>query len=276
MSMLESYPSYFWVIGRFVLPLAKINESMSEDLKMDLVSGGKHGLEMFLRQDPLRMMLPRSTGKAEAFLTIVNGWVSVLMGTATPGSFGDMAVLRRTVEGFAVSLQDELDRLAMFTVTPKGNLDVHRLCDGASKSYPKEVLELCKGFITDEIDHAGKCLAFELPTACGFHILRAVEYGMKGYVHAATGALPKVNQRNWGEYIRVLGDAGAHSDVIDLLRVLKTKRNPLMHPNDNLEMTDAMGILCLCQAGMETLIADIQRRSLEIKFVESLRLLPTL
>jgi hypothetical protein len=275
-SMLESYPSYFWVIGRFVLPLAKMTDSMSREVQIDLITSAKHGLEMFIRQQPLRDMLPRSTEKADAFLAIVNGWISIFAGHLPPGSVGDIAVLRRTVEGFAVSFQDELDRIAMFTVTPKGSLDIHRLVAGVSSCYPKEVLEMCDAFITEEIDHAGKCLAFELPTACGFHILRAVETGMKRYVHAATGALPKVNQRNWGEYIRVLNDTSAHPDVIDLLRVLKTKRNPLMHPSDNLEINDAIGLLCLCQAGIETLMADIRRRSMEIKFKESLALLPTL
>jgi hypothetical protein len=274
--MLETYPSYFWVIGRFVLPLAKMTDSMPKEVQIDFITSAKHGLEMFIRQQPLRDMLPRSTVKAQAFLEIVNGWILVLAGQAAPGSAGDIGVLRRTVEGFAVSFQDELDRVAMFTVTAKGSLDIHRLVAGVSSCYPPEALEMCNTFITEEIDHAGKCLAFDLPTACGFHILRAVETGMKGYVHAATGALPRVNQRSWSEYIRVLTEAKAHPDVIDLLKVLKTKRNPLMHPNDNLEVNDAIGLLCLCQAGIETLMTDIRRRSMEVKFKGSLALLPTL
>jgi hypothetical protein len=173
-------------------------------------------------------------------------------------------------------MQEELDRLPTYTVTAKGNLDIHRLVKAASQGYPKAVLELLDEFITNEIDSAGKCLAFELPTSSGFHILRAVETGMKGYVYAATGALPKMNQRNWGQYIQILTDAHAHSDVIDLLKVLKTKRNPLMHPQDTLTSDDAIGLLCLCQAGIETLVADIRRRNLEIKFKESLKTIPIL
>jgi hypothetical protein len=82
-----------------------------------------------------------------------------------------------------------------------------------------------------------RCLAFELPTSSGFHILRAVEIGIKGYLHAKAGSLPKMNQRNWGEYIRQLELASADSDLIDVLKVLKTKRNPLMHPQDSFGMT---------------------------------------
>lgn len=274
--VLESYPSYFWVVSRFVQPLSIISDELPRNVQMELIAKAKHGLEMFVRQEPLPVLLPRSTDKAKAFLKIVDGWFLIFAGQAAPGSMGDFAVLRKTVEGFSVSLQDELDRIPTFTVTAKGNLDIHRLVEGASGGYPRDVLELLDEFITDEIDHAGKCLAFELPTSCGFHILRAVETGMKGYVLAATGSLPKLNQRNWGEYIRLLTDAGAHLDVIDVLKILKTKRNPLMHPQDNLDPNDAIALLCLCQAGIETLIADIRRRNMEVKFKQSLGVLPTL
>lgn len=249
---------------------------MHRNVQMELIAKAKHGLEMFLRQDPLCIFLPRSTGKAKAFLQIVDGWWAIFAGQAMVGSMGDFATLRRTVEGFSVSLQDELDRLPTYTVIEKGNLDVHKLVSGASAGYPVGVLELLDRFITDEIDYAGRCLAFELATACGFHILRGVETAMKAYVHAATGALPKMTQRNWGEYIHLLTGAGAHADVIDLLKVLKTKRNPLMHPQDNLNINDAIGLLCICQAGIETLVADIRRRSMELQFKKSLEVLPTL
>jgi hypothetical protein len=73
-----------------------------------------------------------------------------------------------------------------------------------------------------------------------------------------------------------LEQAKVHSDVTDLLKILKTKRNPLMHPQDSLDIDEAIGLICICQAGIETLVADVRRRSLEITFKESLRLLPTL
>ena len=137
-------------------------------------------------------------------------------------------------------------------------------------------MELLDDFVRNDIDHAGKCLAFDLPTSCGFHILRAVETCAKAYVHAVTGALPGIKQRNWGEYILQLKNAGAHEDVTDLLRILKAKRNPLMHPYDNLDVDEAISLLCLCQAGMDTIAEDLRRRSLEVKFKESLKALPTL
>jgi hypothetical protein len=274
--MLESYPSYFWVVGRFIQPISLIAEDLPLSTQMEMVAKAKQGVEMILRAEHIDELLPRTTGKAKPFLAILDGWVRVLMGQEQSGSYGDYATLRRTVEGFSVSLQDELDRIPMFTVIAKGNLDPHRLCEGASTGYRKTTLELLDTFITDEIDEAGKCLAFELPTSCGFHILRAVETGMKAYLYAATGKLPPMTNRNWGEYITRLTNANAHADLIDVLRVLKAKRNPLMHPTDNLDVDEAIGLLCICQSAIDDVIDDVRRRSLEIKFKEALEKMPNL
>ncbi len=274
--MLESYPSYYWVVARFIQHLSMISDELPRNVQMELVGRARHGVEMFLRTEPLSSFLPRSTEKAQAFLQILNSWWSIFANQTPMGSAGDFATLRRVLEGFSVSLQDELDRLATFTVTEKGNLDIHRLVEGASRGYPPSVLELTDDFMVKEIDYAGRCLAFELPTSSGFHILRAVEIGIKGYLHAKTGSLPKMNQRNWGEYIRQLELANADSDLIDVLKVLKTKRNPLMHPQDSLDIPDAIGLVCICQAGIETLVVNVRKDSLEAKFKASLKALPTL
>jgi hypothetical protein len=274
--VLESNPSYYWILGRFIQPLSIISDEMSRDVQIDIITRAKMGLAMFLSQDVIAEFLPRSVEKAEAFQKIVDGWIAIFSGKAAPGSMGDFATLRRTVEGFTVSLQDELDRLATFTVTQKGNLDIHKLVKGASSGYPSSVLELTDDFMVKEIDYSGRCLAFELPTSSGFHILRAVEIGIKGYLHAKAGSLPKMNQRNWGEYIRQLELANADSDLIDVLKVLKTKRNPLMHPQDSLEIPDAIGLFCICQAGIEALVANVRKDSLDTKFKDSLKVLPTL
>jgi hypothetical protein len=58
--MIESHPSYFWVIGRFVLPLAKMTETMPQEVQIDLITSAKQGLEMFISEKSVRDMLPRS------------------------------------------------------------------------------------------------------------------------------------------------------------------------------------------------------------------------
>jgi hypothetical protein len=79
-----------------------------------------------------------------------------------------------------------------------------------------------------------------------------------------------------GEYITRLTKANAHADLIDVLRVLKAKRNPLMHPTDNLDVDEAISLLCVCQSVLDDLIDDVRRRTLEIKFKEALEKMLTL
>ena len=277
--MLESYPSYYWVVGQFIHPLRLIRNDMSKDTHMEIVASAMHGCEMFLRYrnvPAIWAQFDRSMEKADVLQKQLKAWSAALTGTPGEPPIGAIEDLRKIVTSFSISFQDELDRIKMFTVTPKGNLDVVNLVAGASQGYPKRTLECLDSFIKNEIDHAGKCLAFELPTASGFHILRGVEISAKAYVYAATGGLPGIKNRNWGEYIFQLEGAGAHSDVTDVLKILKTKRNPLMHPQDDLEIDEAIGLLCICQSAIEALIDDVRTRSLEVKFKDALKALPTL
>lgn len=273
--MLESYPSFFVIVAHFMQPATILDDTIPKDKQIQIVTGVNQGVTTFLGQEQiLKDFLPRSIEKAKRLQFIVGRFFNAFSGA--PGPHPTIDVLKTSVDGFFITLQDEMDRLCSFTATEKGNLSVKSLAAGASKQYPKATRELLDDFIINEIDHAGKCLAFELPTACGFHILRAVEVTAKAYVHAATGQLPPIKNRNWGEYIVQLEKAGAHSDVIDMLRVLKTKRNPLMHPQDNLEIDDGITLLCICQSAIDTIAGDLKRRNLEVKFKESLKVLPTL
>jgi hypothetical protein len=49
-----------------------------------------------------------------------------------------------------------------------------------------------------------------------------------------------------------------------------------MHPTDNLDVDEAISLLCVCQSVLDDLIDDVRRRTLEIKFKEALEKMPTL
>lgn len=184
--------------------------------------------------------------------------------------------IKEDIDTFQIALSEELKLLPLFSVEEKGNLSLDRLVDSASTGYAASAHTLMDEFMKQEIDEAGRCLAFARATASGFHALRAVEIGLKAYVLAATGSLPKLNNRNWGEYITQMSNAGASADLIEFLKILKSKRNPLMHPKDKLEEEDAIGIFCICQNAIETLIAEVRSRNLDVKFTNALTALPTI
>lgn len=185
------------------------------------------------------------------------------------------SLINKDIVAFQFALSEELRQLPTYIATGKGNLSIARLVDGASKGYSAKTRDIVDDFIRFEIDEAGRCLAFGLFTACGFHILRSVEIAIKGYFYAIKGYLPKLTKRNWGEYITQL-DGVASTELIDCLKILKTKRNPLMHPQDKLEKEDAIGLFNMCESTMDQLTKDIFNKSLEKKFKGALVILPTL
>ena len=79
---------------------------------------------------------------------------------------------------------------------------------------------------------AGKSLAFELPTAAGFHIFRATESVLRRYYdHVTSGKVPP-KVRSIAIYVRQLRIAKCAEEIIlaTLEQMAKLHRNPLIHP----------------------------------------------
>lgn len=117
--MLESYPSFYFVVARFIMPARKLQAGMPDDLKIDFITAAYQGFDMFLRAEGTLDILPRSTEKAKAAQGIAKLWIDGYA-AGTTHMCGDIEVFARAIDGFGVSFQDELDRIPMFTVTQKG------------------------------------------------------------------------------------------------------------------------------------------------------------
>jgi len=164
--VLESYPSFFVVVSHFMQPASILDDTVPQDKQIQIVTGVNQGVVTFLGQEEvLKDFLPRSIEKAKRLQLIVRHFFRAFSGA--PGPHPTIDVLKTTVDGFFISLQDEMDQLCTFTATNKGNLAVKSLARGASKQYPKAVRELLDAFIVGEIDHAGKCLAFDSQLLAG-------------------------------------------------------------------------------------------------------------
>jgi|GEM_PF-2519751 len=268
--MYKTSPGYFYQLGYEVNSVSWMRADSPQDLREEFVTRTRLALEAFVNNQGAWEMLPRSVEAAKTLLLYLKVWVF------EPHRLENLPALKQHVQSFSTIFIEDVERTHHYTLTEKGNLSLDRLVSGASSGYPPDVLKCLDVHITREIDEAGRSLACTLYTASGFHIFRSVEIVVKGYVHAATGSLPPLNRRNWGEYISQLTTAGAAPEVIDTLKILKTKRNPLMHPQDTLDEPEAIDVFCLCQASTGSLIRDITRRNLDAKFTASLGLLPTL
>jgi len=156
-----------------------------------------------------------------------------------------ISVLTQKAKEFETVLANELPGLATYVVSPKGIFSTDDLIANAERQVPEKSREALSDKARADIQQAGKCLAFELPTASAFHMWRAVESVMNSY-HAAltTKSFSDAGiARNWGAYIKALEAAKAERKITVFLDHIREEyRNPISHPNEMLELDEAFAL----------------------------------
>lgn len=153
---------------------------------------------------------------------------------------------RRLLSRFETIFSAEMQEATSYFVPRRGIYSTVDLIDAADKTFPSNLFHIIPEKSKQEWRSAGRCLAFNLLSASGFHVARAVEGMIEAYLaHFA----PSVDQSrmSWGNYIdelekvRTVNSAKAPSEkAITELRQMKDDfRNPLMHPRVVLNESDA-------------------------------------
>ena len=141
------------------------------------------------------------------------------------------------------------------------------LAERASNRIPSEVRELIPKSIIFEFDQAGKAIAFDLPTACGFHVLRALEVMMEHYLSDFHYIGKKCS--SWFDYIEAMKKINDDNDRINkpskkviamLDRIRQLDRNPLMHPQDTLDTTQAETLFSLSAITIIEMARDLSAK----------------
>ena len=148
---------------------------------------------------------------------------------------------------FIGALSLDLAQAPTFFVTPKGVYDTDSLINNGSSVYgdlrehlPQEAIE--------DTNHAARCLAFTLPTASGFHTARATEAVARKYLlHLGCTEDDIKKASSWGGYHKLMKDKKGDDAIahhFDQLRSLH--RNPMIHPEVTLDMTEAQSLWAMC------------------------------
>jgi hypothetical protein len=113
----------------------------------------------------------------------------------------------------------------------------------------------------EEISEAGKCLALERPTACVFHLMRAMEIAVEGLCHALG---KKVDSKVWGNMLADISNAIKEmpdkkskdiwsSVCTHLYHVKQTWRNATMHPKTTYTNDEAEAVFQAVKSFMNEL-----------------------
>lgn len=160
--------------------------------------------------------------------------------------------VREALETFEKEFEHESRQLAVFGVTPKGDRDVRILIDDASKKFPQDYLAVMPQHVIDDLQEAGKCLAFERATACAFHICRATEALMIAYYEKLTGQPwpPPPMRKVWGVIVDQLAVKGAPREITNRLKELREDRNSFAHPDVTVSKEEAPIVYEICTGSM--------------------------
>jgi hypothetical protein len=157
----------------------------------------------------------------------------------------EIQILVQKAKEFETVLSNELPGLATYVVSPKGIFSTDDLIANAEQHIPEKYRPYLSTKACNDIQQAGKCLAFELPTASAFHIWRAVESVMDSYHKALTrkSFADAGITRNWSAYVQTLIQAKAETKITTFLDHIREEyRNPISHPDEMLELDEAFAL----------------------------------
>ena len=172
---------------------------------------------------------------------------------------------------FETTLEDELERLPTFLVEPVGAYSFGQLISNADAVFSEGLRT--SGIIPNQalkdVQCAGKCLAFDQATACGFHAFRAADAMIRAYYAHFIGSPPPGGKepRDWGGYIQELRKAIANNpkpripndrtvELLDSIRAMD--RNPVIHPEQDLDADTALATFDLCKNVITLMAIDIR------------------
>lgn len=150
------------------------------------------------------------------------------------------------LEHFEAVFAEEMREAATYYVPRRGIFYTPALVDTADETFPMEIA----GFIPEKSKAdwraAGRCLAFNLLTASGFHVARSVEGTLESY-YQQFAAKPGETLNSWHDYIKALekiieGDcrpAPTAKTLAELKQMKDDYRNPIAHPRVSLSESDA-------------------------------------
>ncbi len=242
--------NYLYLVGSQIHPLAAFvafpteNGTTHGEALYPLITA-ETALDTLLYRSVFRLKTSRQAGQ-----TLLASIRELKKEAETPNTsaqrFGIMDIinLQSQLTAFENVLGAELGMLPLYVVTQKAGFDTATLIEEGALCFPIEILTKVPLAVKD-LEQATKCLAFELPTAAGFHLHRGNESVLHKYWDSVTGGAARPKSSNMGDYLKELKDKDKGDEKVkSALKDLKDlHRNPLIHPEDNLSMSEAIALM---------------------------------
>jgi hypothetical protein len=141
------------------------------------------------------------------------------------------------LKSFETIFRAEMGEMTTYFVPKRGIYATAALAETADESFPADLTQFIPEKTKLDWREAGRCMAFNLLSACGFHVARAVEGTMEAYYQLFSGKSGKT-LRSWDDYHKELAKiaegkptpAPEEKTLIEFDQMRRDYRNPIVHP----------------------------------------------
>jgi hypothetical protein len=252
-----------FVFYELAVKIHAITEMTSESLRyndcMLLLWHARGSVDEIYRQRPLNFTTPVALRLYNAIGAVVpQSWDQALEKYTSARKTGEAEALvspwliseiREAAIEFETVLRTECQLMDTYFVSKKGVYSTKDLVENAHNHIPEPSRSSLPDQAKLDFDQAGKCMAFDVPTAAAFHLLRATEAVIRKYYDLVVPGPKKAStrMRNWGVYIKLLKDHGGDANVISLIDHMRdVYRNPVTHPEENYTDESIQVLFGLC------------------------------
>ena len=153
-----------------------------------------------------------------------------------------------SIDIIRVTLDAELAGIHAYTPTPK-RLDLDRLLSDVKKLFSPAVFDSLPDIAKHDFTEAGKCIAFETPTAAAFHILRGTESVLRNYYEEMIRQ-KRIKSQMWGPIVidlRKRSKTKPHEVLNNHLDNIRASfRNPTQHPEAIYDIHEVQDLWSVC------------------------------
>jgi hypothetical protein len=171
---------------------------------------------------------------------------------------------------FEAVFSNETQGLDVFSIKQKQAYSMTTLIERGEEVLPESIRYWLDEFTTNEIREATKCIAFDLPTAAGFHLLRGLESALRNCYDVLSNGEPRPKTKHgkdvpMGDYINRVEDLGCHEKTVALLRQIKSMyRDPHMHPEAVFSVDGSMMLLGIVTSAIWMMFKHLTDESVDL------------
>jgi hypothetical protein len=157
--------------------------------------------------------------------------------------------LRTIMDQVRATVDSELKTFSAFIVSDK-RWAVEKLLEDTGELFRPGVFSSLPDIAKRDFEEAGRCIAFECPTAAAFHLLRGTESVLRMlYLSFVKRERLAPERRMWGPIVSHLRERRRQPPVTlldNLDNIRRNYRNPTQHPDAHYDIHEAQDLLGLC------------------------------